>query len=385
MSKQKITHEQLREELENGLSKAEIARKYSMSERVVHIRVKKLKASGYDPENERRHKNPEDQPVSGYSTLVRLQPKDYEGTGRLLEWVKTNRSIADQLTSARAVIEAMASDLPKLRPIPERSAIYDKKKFTVIPIGDPHIGLLTWSKEVGEDWDLSIAKRVFTKVLQRLLARCPDTEEAVLVNTGDFFHSDNINNTTSRSGHSLDVDGRHGKWLDTGVVILRMMIDMCLMKYKRVTFVNVPGNHDDILGSALGVFACHMYEQNERINVLRGDSPFQYVHRGNCLIGFAHGHTAKLKSLPGKMADDEYILWGKTTHRHWFTGHVHHNQWQQYKEHPGCTVESVGIIPPKDAYAYGGAYGAKRTTQAIVFDYDYGEFERYHEIVRPTD
>ena len=381
----KITHEQIRAEIEAGLSNAEIARKYKMSERALYTRLARLKASGYDPENDRRHVNSEEQVVSGYSTLVRLQPKEYEGTGRIMEWVKTNRTIADQLSAARAVIEAMANDLPKMRPIPERSCIYDSDKFSVIPIGDPHVGLLTWSKEVGVDWDLTIAKRVFTKVLQRILTRCPDTEEAILVNTGDFFHSDNIHNTTSRSGHNLDVDGRHGKWLDTGVVILRMMIDLCLMKYKKVTLVNVSGNHDDILGSALGVFAAHMYEDDKRVTVMRGENAFQYIHRGDVLLGFAHGHTAKLKSLPGKMADDQHELWGKTKHRHWFTGHVHHNQWQQYKEHPGCTVESVGIIPPKDAYAYGGAYGGKRTTQVVVFDKRYGEYERYHEIVRDTD
>jgi len=68
------------------------------------------------------------------------------------------------------------------------------------------------------------------------------------------------------------------------------------------------------------------------------------------------------------------------------SGHVHHNQWQQFKEHPGATVESVGIIPPKDAYAHGGGYGAGRGVQGLIFDKVNGYLsQRICEIVRPTD
>ncbi len=383
--KQKITHEQLREELEAGMSVRKIAEKYNMSERVVQIRKRKLKETGWDPENDRYHKNPEEHPVKGYSTAHRLKHKDDPTPGKIIEWVKTNVHLSQQIDTAKHIVQSLAEELPQIHPIQSRPTSYDKSKFTVLPIGDPHIGLMTWSKEVGEDWDLSIAKRVFNSVFNRLLSRCPDTEECILVNTGDFFHADNVQGETARSGHKLDLDGRYGKWLDAGVIIARMLIEACLMKYKKVTFVNVPGNHDDVLGMAIGIFTDHLYDKQERLTVLRGENPFQYIHRGKILLGFAHGHKCKLPALPGKMASDQHKLWGITEERHWITGHVHHNQWLQYKEHPGCTVESVGIIPPKDAYAYGGAYGGKRSTQAMIFDSEHGEYERYYEKVRVTD
>jgi UDP-2,3-diacylglucosamine pyrophosphatase LpxH len=165
-----------------------------------------------------------------------------------------------------------------------------------------------------------------------------------------------------------------------------MFIDACLRKYKKVEFINVPGNHDDILGRAIGSYVWQLYRDNPRITVQKGDSPFQYVKRGKVLLGFAHGHTCKLSSLPGKMADDQFKLWGKTTYRHWITGHVHHNSWTQFKEHPGCKVETVGIIPPKDAYAHGGAYGAARGIQGIIFDKKVGYSpKRIEETVRAND
>lgn len=296
---------------------------------------------------------------------------------------------ADKQAMAQAIqefVETAAADLPRIDRIECQTKRHLKDKITVLPIGDPHIGLLCWSKEVGVDWDLAIAQRVFRNVFTRLLSRLPNTQECILVNTGDFFHADNINSQTSRSGHVVDTDGRYGKWLDTGVIVVRMLIEACLRKYKKVTFVNVKGNHDDILGAALGTFTDHMYEKQTRLTVMRGESSFQYVRRGKVLLGFAHGHTCKLSSLPGKMADDAAELWGQTTYRHWITGHVHHNSWTQFKEHPGCTVETVGIIPPKDAYAYGGAYGANRTTQGLIFDIAAGSLvERHIEHVTGAD
>lgn len=382
----KITHEELREELRAGKTTREISDQYGMSQRVVQRRIKKLKETGYDPSNDRDYNNPENQLVSGYSTLVRHKSANDSSTGKVLEWVKTRVDVRDQIDAATAMLDTMISDIKPLPVIPFRNKVASSDQFTVIPIGDPHIGLMTWSKEVGEDWDIKIADRVYRKVFKRLLSNLPDTEECILVNTGDFFHADNIQGETSRSKHKLDLDGRHGKWLDAGFVVIRMFIDACLRKYKKVEFINVPGNHDDILGRAIGSYVWQLYRDNPRINVQKGDSPFQYVKRGKVLLGFAHGHTCKLSSLPGKMADDQFKLWGKTTYRHWITGHVHHNSWLQFKEHPGCKVETVGIIPPKDAYAHGGAYGAARGIQGIIFDKKIGYSpKRIEETVRAND
>jgi hypothetical protein len=165
-----------------------------------------------------------------------------------------------------------------------------------------------------------------------------------------------------------------------------MFIDACLFKYKTVEFVNVTGNHDDILGMFLGCAVGQIYKDNDRLTIQKGENPFQYIHREKVLLGFAHGHTCKLSSLPGKMADDQAPLWGKSTFRRWITGHVHHNSWLQFKEHPGCSVETVGIIPPKDAYAHGGGYGAGRGIQGVIFNKKQAYSPlRIEESVRGTD
>ena len=246
--------------------------------------------------------------LSGTSTLIRHKDKDDSSTGKILEWIKTRVDYKQQADAAIQVLESLVNDIDPLPLIPYENKARKKDCFTCIPLGDPHIGLMTWAKEVGEDWDISIAQRVYRKVFTRLLAKCPDTDVCVLVNTGDFFHADNIQGTTSRSGHRLDLDGRHGKWLDAGFSILRMFIDACLKKYKEVHFINVAGNHDDILGRALGSYTHQLYRDNPRCIIQKGDNPFQYFRKEEVLLGFAHGHTCKLPSLPGKMADDQSAL-----------------------------------------------------------------------------
>lgn len=382
----RVSIESIRADVVGGLTTSQIAKKYDLGMRQIQRHIQRLKDTGFDPENEREYHNPENQVVSGYSTLVRHKEKSDSSTGRLLEWVKTRVDVQNQMAIAEGMLEALAAQAAPLPAIPYVKNYKDADLLTCIPLGDPHIGLLTWAKEVGADWDLAIADRVYKKVFKRLLERLPDTKHCILVNTGDFFHADNIGGTTTRSGNRMDLDGRHGKWLDAGFVILQMFIELCLRKYERVDFFNVPGNHDDILGRALGSFAHQLYLKNPRCNVHKGNNPFQYFHKGKVLLGFAHGHTCKLSSLPGKMADDQYKLWGKSTYRHWITGHVHHNQWLQFKEHPGCTVETVGIIPPKDAYAHGGAYGAQRGIQGLIFNTKHGYLPtRISETVRASD
>jgi len=378
------TIEKVRECLEKGMSNSQTADALSLNIRTVQRNKAKLILTGFDPANFRYHKNPQEQVVKGYSTLVRFGEDD--PLGRVLEWVKTNVALQDQITAAQHLVESVVKDIKPLPLIPYENKPQSKNRFTCIPIGDPHFGLMTWSKEVGEEWNLEIAERIYTKVFKRLLSALPDTEECVLVNTGDAFHADNVAGVTTRSGHKLDLDGKHGQWLDAGYMLMRMFVDLCLKKYKNVEFINVPGNHDDLLGRTIGSLIEQIYLNNPRVTVQKGDNPFQYVHKENVLLGFAHGHTCKLPSLPGKMADDQYKLWGITTYRHWITGHVHHKSWLQFKEHPGCKVETVGIIPPKDAYAHGGGYGAGRGIQGLIFDKKHGYLPlRVEENIRSTD
>ena len=92
------------------------------------------------------------------------------------------------------------------------------------------------------------------------------------------------------------------------------------------------------------------------------------------LIGATHGDTVKHEALLGVMACDQAQAWGRTSHRYWYTGHVHH---QSVKEFPGVICESFLTLAAKDAYAAGHGYRAGRDMVCITQHREHGEVERH--------
>jgi hypothetical protein len=179
---------------------------------------------------------------------------------------------------------------------------------------------------------------------------------------------------TSRSGHSLDTDGRFAKMVRVGIKIMRQMIDSALSHHQSVRVINATGNHDDTSSIFLSVALANMYENEPRVTVDDSPTPFHYVEWGQCMFGVHHGHSCKSDRLPGVMAADQPEMWGRTKHRYWYTGHIHHDT---KKEHAGVTCESFRTIAAKDAYATWGGYRSGQDSKCIVLHKDYGEVERH--------
>ena len=101
---------------------------------------------------------------------------------------------------------------------------------------------------------------------------------------------------------------------------------------------------------------------------------YHYLEFGQNLLGTHHGHGAKPEKLPLIMATDMPEAWGRTKHRYWLTGHLHH---EIAKEYEGCRVETFGILPPADAWAHQKGYRARRQQKAIVYHREHGEVARH--------
>ncbi|HEY9817957.1 MAG TPA: hypothetical protein V6D20_19440, partial [Candidatus Obscuribacterales bacterium] len=299
---------------------------------------------------------------------------DEDGKPRL-QWVKTNQDAERQLELMREAIASLSEDLPRIPPsesIPRNQ--YNSELMAVYPLGDPHIGVLSWAEETGQDWDLKIAEQKFCAVFARLVKTAPHCNEAVIVNLGDYFHTDNMEGTTSRSGHSLDTDGRFAKMIRVGMKIMRQMIASALEHHNTVRVINATGNHDDTSSQFLSVSLGIMYENEPRVIVDDSPTPFHYVEWGNCMFGVHHGHSCKPVALPGVMAADQPEMWGRTKHRYWYTGHIHHDT---KKEFAGVTQESFRTLAAKDAYATWGGYRSGQDSKCIVLHRDHGEVERH--------
>ena len=198
----------------------------------------------------------------------------------------------------------------------------------------------------------------------------PASDEAIIVNLGDFFHADTPDNRTAQSGNPLDVDTRHAKVFRTGCQVFERMIDRTLKKHRTVTVYITKGNHDPESSFALAEVLRALYRQEPRVTINGGIRWREYHRFGNTLLGITHGDKAKPPALAAIMAAEVPELWGQTTCRRWLVGHFHH---QERKEYPGCIVEIFPTLAAKDAWHASMGYLSERAMTCIVYHRDHGE------------
>ena len=289
------------------------------------------------------------------------------------EWVKTTADRERLLEIAMEAVQEAAQALPRLKARPKLDKDYNDKLLTVIPWGDPHFGMYAWADEAGEDFDSDIAKRDLCAAVDYLVSQSPASKECVIASLGDFFHADNHAAVTPGHGHSLDVDTRLQRVMRIGVSAVRQCIETALGRHETVHFVPVVGNHDPVLGMAMGVLLANVYEGEPRVIIHDAPTMRHYIRHGKVLLGFVHGDKTKDASLPGIMASEKPEEWGKTTHRYFFRGHHHHDSRSEYN---GCIVEQVRTLAANDAYSTSRGFLSGRDMKLVVMHADYGEVGR---------
>jgi hypothetical protein len=365
-----FTDEELMALLAKGHTQLQASKILNCHASTVERRLVKLRRQGYDTKS------------GGYDTKV---PDGFKLKGRsimrdsagkvILQWEKSTIDEQRQNEIIKEMCKALVKDLPKETPTTSYNEHeIDSDLMAVYPLGDPHIGMLSWDKETEENWDLAIAQQVFINMFVRVVKAAPKCKKALIVNLGDLFHRNNSIGTTDRSGHHLDCDGRFAKMVQIGVLIIRKMIETALSYHEEVEIWNIPGNHDDTTSMFLAIALKHIYENEPRVIVNDSPALFQYYRFGKNLIGAHHGHTCKMIKLPSVMACDRSKEWGETEFRYWLTGHIHHDS---KIEAPGCMVESFRTLAAKDNYAMSGGWRSGRDTKVIIYHKEYGEVERH--------
>ena len=290
------------------------------------------------------------------------------------QWVKTTRDHAQTEELVKQFVTAMTEDVRGLHRATIGPTYCESDLMTVYPMGDPHFGLYSWAKETGDDFDLKKAEAVTCQAIDRLVLTAPKSETALLLNLGDFFHADDSSNQTPGHGHALDVDTRYALVLQTGVKAMVYCIRRLLEHHKHVHVWMMPGNHDPHSSYALALCLSAYFDAEPRVTVDLSPALHKYLEFGKVLIGSHHGHATRFGDLPAVMACDQAEAWGRTKHRYWYCGHIHHLS--RDKEHPGCVVETFRTLAPKDAWHAGKGYRAGRDMYAITHHKKHGEIMR---------
>jgi hypothetical protein len=287
-----------------------------------------------------------------------------------IQWSSYSREKQAQWDEIKAAVVAHVTEhVHPIAPVdPPRAEITDDL-LVCYPLGDPHIGMLAWAAEVGESFDLSIAKRELCECMRQLVARSPKSKRAIVANLGDFWHAEDDRQATPKSGHKLDVDGRAGKVGRVGLAILTTLVETALTHHEQVVLRNIPGNHDPHSSFWLPEIMRATYRNDPRVVVEDGFNPYQFDVHGKCLLGWAHGDGAKIEALGEIMATDVPDLWGAASFRFWNVGHVHH---LSEKELRGCVVNTHRTLAGRDAWHHHSGYRSGRSLKAIAYHKDWG-------------
>lgn len=344
---------------------AKLAKEYGVSTRTIQHIVHGRKRPNADlPETLQQ----DGMFVKGRSVLL-----DSEGNVKL-QWVKTDNKF--DIAAVKEVVEDLCDRLPSLPKVKYEAHKYSTSDLlTVYPMGDPHFGLYAWGEETESgDFDLSIAERDLCEAMDRLVASSPASEQALIVNLGDFFEADNMQGETARSKNKLDTDTRWLKVLRTGIRALIRCIQSALTKHKHVTVICAIGNHDDHSAMFLMTILSHLFEKEPRLTINDAPTIKHYFHWESILIGVHHGHTIKMKDLVAQMPYDRPMEFNASKHRYWWTGHIHQDR---KIEEQGVLVESARTLAARNAWAASNGYRSGRDAKAVVYHKDFGEIERH--------
>lgn len=367
---EKYTDEQLIELLDKGLTHRQCAKELGCNSSSICRRKKTLIKRGYSPKHNYTHLVPDGYKIKGVSQYYRTHPITGEEELRG-QWVKSDVDKERQLEIIKEVLKGFIDEIPKYDSIPYDNKVVDEDLMLVLPIGDLHVGMMSWKDETGNDWSIEHVRLAVYHVFKMLIDAAPNVHKILIINLGDFAHRDGKNAVTPNSGHQLDVDSRYPKMIRVCVQLLRYIIDLALAKAPIVEIKNVGGNHDQCTAIVLSECLANAYENEPRLITDRNPTPVKYCEWGKVMIATTHGDTIKMEKLDRISSSEQAEMWGRTKFRYGMTGHIHSSNKVEI-EYSGMQVESFRTLAPGDSYAAWYGWRSGQDQHSILFHKEYG-------------
>tara|TARA_R100000951_G_scaffold45720_2_gene38838 strand:- start:334 stop:1530 length:1197 start_codon:yes stop_codon:yes gene_type:complete len=295
------------------------------------------------------------------------------------QWVIQEPERAKMLEMLKDLSAELLEGVEPVEPTPAPTAPLEDDLMINIPIGDAHIGMLSWEEETNDKYDLKIAKDLHCRAIDMLIHQTPAAKHCTIIDLGDFMHSDNLEGKTARSGNVLDMDSRYHKVVRVAIRIVLHYIQAALNKFEHVTFRPEIGNHNDVGSLWMQEMLAVVFANEPRVTIGNSAGNVFYWQHGDCYFMSHHGHQIKgdrLYQIFAKQIMDEHIA---TRHRKIYMGHVHH---KSVTENAICEMETYRTLAGKDAYAAGGGYSAGRSITAETWHKKYGEVSKVNVTVQ---
>ena len=371
------THEQRRaaQIYERTQSIKAVAKELRISYIAARKRITRVKhhaaLAGYAPEHGLSGRLTSVERLKGRSIL-----EDADGK-TVLQWTKTNVTVEQQVAVLREVVDELKNDI---RPQPPTKIQANKHidLLNLFILTDTHFGMRAWHEETGADWDLDIAERTVLDAVSSLISSAPNAHTAFLAQLGDCLHFDGILPVTPSSGHVLDADSRFQKIVRTVVRVLRIIVHQMLQSYKQVIVLMAAGNHDPASSVWLQELFLELFRNEKRLKMIISPLPYYCYQHKEVMLGFHHGHKAKINKITDTFLGEFREIYGKTQQTYIHTGHFH--SWSG-KEFSGAIVEQHPTLASRDAYSAHGGWHSLRRMSVITYD-DRSEISRNSYTVR---
>jgi hypothetical protein len=330
-------------------------------------RVKRIaEIKGWSPEHDMTRPVPDSFIVRGVSTYYN---KDGKASG---QWVKSKLDDDKFQELLQSAIEGFKDNLPRVS-LTNPPPLGNDNLLNCYVITDYHLGMLSWSEETGEDWDIQIAEDLIYKWFAQAIHQSPDANTAVFAQMSDFLHFDGMDAVTPASKHLLDVDTRFAKLVRVAIRIIRQIINMLLQKHQHVHILMLDANHDPVSQIWLREWLAVTYENEPRITIDTSPNPYNAYEFGNTALFFHHGHKKRITDVSSVFASQFREMYGRTKYAYAHTGHLHH---LDVKENNLMIVEQHRTLAAPDAYSARGGYLAGRDAKVITYHKSFGEVSR---------
>jgi hypothetical protein len=262
----------------------------------------------------------------------------------------------------------------------------DERHLLEISPVDLHVGKYAWGEEAGEDYDITIAEKVFTDAINDILHRASvyPLEKIVLVVGNDLLQTDNLAGTTT-AGTYVDTDSRYIKSFRRARAINSWAIHRCA-EVAPVDVQIVPGNHDSLTAFHIGEVLEAEFEADPRVQISNSARRRKYLKYGVTLLGWTHGNEEKHQDLPLIMAQECPKEWGETLHREWHIGHLHKMKETRFTAGDSFNGVRVRILPSlcaPDAWHYTrGFVKERRACEAYLWNRKSGYAGHFSSNVR---
>jgi hypothetical protein len=298
--------------------------------------------------------------------------KDGQGN-TFARWVRYAPGEAERVLAIETALrESMRTYVVPVEPV-EPPDWVDHDTCGVIPIGDPHIGMLAHADEVGESSDLKIQERDLLSATDHLVVGMPPSEKCTIVLLGDNLHADDDNQRTPAHHHKLDGDGRSHKVARVATNVFRRVVDRALRRFKYVDVEVVGGNHDVVTSVWLRLSLELIYENEPRVTVNPSPAALRVWSFGRCLFATCHGDGIKPEEMMSVISARFRELWGQSEFCYGFQGHRHR---KALIEKGGGLVEVFRTMVGKDAFAAKYGYESGQEMVGITYHKQFGEIER---------